>query len=79
MGKLPTTAHLKQGNCYPDPIHTAKVQGTHWSDSANKTTITETPDSKPKAHDGHGERGWAPINTAAKANTYTGKSGSKRD
>ena len=33
--KATNIKHLKQGNCYPDPVHTAKVQGTHWSDSAN--------------------------------------------
>ena len=68
-----------QGNIYPDPVHTAKVQGTHWSDSANHVEIHETPDSKPKASDAHGEKGWVFTNDTARKASYTGKGGSKRD
>jgi hypothetical protein len=68
-----------QGKAIVDPIATAKATGQHFSDTTQHNEIHETPDSKPKANDGHGERGWAPINAAAKPNTYTSKGGSKRD
>ena len=41
--------------------------------------ITPTPDSKPKANDGQGEKGWVFTNDAARRNTYTGKNGSRHD
>ena len=50
--------HLKTGNHYPDPVHTAKVQGTGFEGTAKEVHITPTPDGKPKANDGHGEKGW---------------------
>ncbi len=79
MAKLSNITHLKQGNCYPDPIVTAKVQGTHFTDACKHTEIHETPDSKPSANDLDSPRGWAPINKMAVPNTYTRQGGSKRD
>ena len=79
MAKLPNTAHLKVGNHYPDPVHTAKIQGTHFEGTASEVHITPTPDSKPSANDLDNPRGFASINPAAKPNTYTGPGGSKRD
>jgi hypothetical protein len=83
----PNIQHLKQGQTIPDPIHKAKLDGVHFSDTARHVTVTPTGDSKPGACDGYlagknspdGGKGWAPINDAAKPNTYTGKGGSKRD
>ena len=40
MAKLPNITHLKQGNSYPDPIATAKVQGTHFTDASKHLSIT---------------------------------------
>jgi hypothetical protein len=71
--------HLKQGNSYPDPIATAKVQGTHFTDTSNHCDYHATPDSKPSANDVDHPRGFAPINKAALPNTYTRQGGSKRD
>jgi hypothetical protein len=84
--KQPNIQHLKQGRAIPDPIATAKVQGTGFSDTCKRATVYPTPDSQPSASDGRlsgknspdGGRGWAPINEAAKVNTYTSGSGSKR-
>jgi hypothetical protein len=86
MVKYPDITHLKQGKKYPDPVATAKAQGVGFSDTCKHLEITPTPDSKPGACDGYpsgknsadGGRGWAPINDAAKVNTYTSGSGSKR-
>ena len=84
--KTPNTTHLKQGQTIPDSVHKAKLDGTHWTDAANKVAVTPTPDSNTSAGDSRlgskntpdGARGWAPINPAAADNTYTGKGGSKR-
>ena len=73
MAKLPSITHLKQGNSYPDPIATAKVQGTHFTDASKHCEYYDTPDSKPSANDVDNPRGYAPINKAAKPNTFTGK------
>ena len=70
---------FEAGNCYPDPIATAKVQGTHFTDACKHTEIHDTPDSKPSANDLDSPREWAPINKAAVPNTYTRQGGSKRD
>jgi len=83
--KTPNIQHLKQGKAYPDPIATGKTN-SHFTTAANDNRITDTPDSKSKC-DGYlggknspdGARGWAPVNDAAKPNTWTGNSGSKRD
>ena len=79
MAKLPNTAHLKQGNCYPDPIHTSKVQGTHWSDTANHVEISETKPSNPAANDVDNPKGWTFGSEVARTNSYTGSKGSQRD
>jgi hypothetical protein len=81
VNKIPNTTHLKQGRAYPDPIATAKVQGKHFSDSANYVKVTPTPDSKTES-DGKLKlpswAKWTPINPAVAPNTTTGKGGSKR-
>ena len=87
VNKLLNTQHLKHGQTIPDPVHKAKLDGKHWSDTSNYNKFTPTPNSKPRACDGYlagknspdGARGWAPLNNSAKPNTYTGKGGSKRD
>jgi len=76
----PNIKHLKQGNHYPDPVHTGKIQGSGvWADAANEVKITQTPNSTPSKNDFDSPRGWAPINKAAVPNTYTKQGGSKRD
>jgi hypothetical protein len=50
--KTPNTTHLKQGQTIPDPVHKAKLDGTHWSNTASKVTIIPTADSEPSAADG---------------------------
>lgn len=87
VNTLLNTHHLKHGQTITDPVHKAKLDGTCWSDTSNYNKIMPTPNSKPGACDGYlgqknspdGRKGWAPINDAAKPNTYTGKGGSKRD
>jgi len=77
--KYPDTTHLKVGNTYKDVVHTAKIQGAHWTDAYKQTEIYETKPSNPSANDIDNPRGWAPINKAAVPNTYTSaKGGSKR-
>jgi hypothetical protein len=85
MATLKNISHLRQGRTIVDPIATAKLN-VGYADTAKHVEITPTPDSKPGACDGYpsgknsadGRRGWAPINDAAKVNTYTSGSGSKR-
>jgi hypothetical protein len=86
MAKIPNIQHLKHGDMHPDPLHKAKLDGRHWSDTSTHNKITPTPDSKPSANDGRlggdnspdGGRGWAPMNEVAARNTYTGKGGTRR-
>ena len=73
------TTHLKQGNCYPDPVPTAKVQETHWSHTANHVEISETKPSNPSANDVDNPKGWTFGSDVARKNSYTGPGGSKRD
>jgi hypothetical protein len=47
VNKQPNITHLKQGKVYPNPVHTAKVQGVGYANTAKETTITPTPDSTP--------------------------------
>lgn len=85
MAKYPDITNLKHGKTYPDPIATAKAQGTGFSDSCKHVKIPPAPANNLKGADGHlgdaiadkGRRGWADINPAAKPNTTTGKGGSK--
>jgi hypothetical protein len=75
-----TPPQLRQGRAHiDDPIAHAKATGQHFSDTSKHNEIHETPDSKPSANDLDSARGFAPINPAAKPNTYTAKGGSKRD
>jgi hypothetical protein len=38
------TTHLKVGKAIPDPIATAKANGTHFSDTMNYNEIVQTDD-----------------------------------
>ena len=68
-----------------DFIAQAKASGKHFSDTAKSVTVTPTPASAPAKADGHlgdktsnpGPKLYAPVNVAAKPNTYTGSGGSK--
>jgi hypothetical protein len=80
------TAHLKVGNHFPDPHHTAKVQGVDYVGTPKHVERHDTQQSsRPvdgKLGDDLDDRGpmlHRPMDPATKVNTYTSGSGSKRD
>lgn len=84
--KQPNITHLKQGQTIPDPIHKAKLDGTHFKGTAKETTIYPTPNSAPKSNDGslsqkntpNGGKDWYMPDALSKSNSWTGKNGSTR-
>jgi hypothetical protein len=77
MANIKNINHLKQGTVHPDPIHKAKLDGTHWSGTSQHNEIHPTPDSKTGASNPDG-RGWATMDAVTASHTYTSRGGSKR-
>lgn len=78
MATLKNTAHLKTGNHFSDPHHTAKVQGVNYSGTAKHVERHKTP-SNSRPVDGNlgddaddkGNGMWRDMDKVTQRHTYT--------